>query len=196
MRATGDLNKYDWAQRWWSLRSASCSGDFVSGAAEEMPTEATPLKSAPSASAPSPAALFADEKSTAFHAFINELKCLIGVGSLTLPFVTEQFGLFASLTGVLLLCYAAWEGIRLLIYCVAHDRRQRKSSLPGGGDDGSEGAGAWRNVSEAAFGPVGWWLTLLSLVMAQLGVATSYIDQTSATVRLFFGLEEGPTLLL
>ena len=138
-----------------------------------MPTEATPLKSAPSASAPSPAALFADEKSTAFHAFINELKCLIGVGSLTLPFVTEQFGLFASLTGVLLLCYAAWEGIRLLIYCVAHDRRQRKSSLPGGGDDGSEGAGAWRNVSEAAFGPVGWWLTLLSLVMAQLGVATA-----------------------
>lgn len=177
------------------------------------PTEATPLK----ANAPKPATTASSstnpsagsssssaatrEYSTTWHAFINELKCLVGIGSLTLPWATKHVGLALSLGGVLLLCYAAWEGIRLLIYCAA-DVLYGKSTLgqtKGGGAAAAshdEGSGSWKKVSEAAFGRVGWIITFISLTMAQVGMSTSFVDQACNTMVLAFGLERVPALLL
>ena len=53
------------------------------------PNEGTPLKGA---AAEEPKAK-RRELSSPVHAFVNELKCLIGVGSLTLPYASVQVGL-------------------------------------------------------------------------------------------------------
>ena len=52
------------------------------------PNEGTPLKGA-AAEEPK---LKRRELSSPVHAFVNELKCLIGVGSLTLPYASVQVG--------------------------------------------------------------------------------------------------------
>ena len=38
--------------------------------------------------------------STRMHAFFNEMMCLVGIGSLTLPYATSQVGLALSLCGL------------------------------------------------------------------------------------------------
>ena len=50
------------------------------------PNEGTPLKGA-AAEEPKPKRR---ELSSPVHAFVNELKCLIGVGSLTLPYAIKR----------------------------------------------------------------------------------------------------------
>ena len=130
------------------------------------PNEGTPLKGA-AAEEPKPKRR---ELSSPVHAFVNELKCLIGVGSLTLPYASVQVGLLASLVGVLVLCYLAWEGIRLFIYCAAHELRRERHGIDllGGGTHDDVHGSSWRRVSEAAFGRVGWIVTFTSLLLAQV----------------------------
>ena len=169
-----------------------------------MPTEATPLQQKGEAPAGAASSRLAEGHSSPWHAFTNELKCLIGVGSLTLPYVTMKAGLMTSILGVLFLCYCAWEGIRLLIYCAAmelrtvpiSEKQDGSSSSSSSSSRSSEGGGSWRRISEAAFGRTGWYVTFLSLTFAQVGVATSYVDQTSATVQDALGLGRPETLLL
>ena len=92
-----------------------------------------------------------------------------------------------------MLCYFAWEGVRLLVYCAAQvrrdherERQQLKSSKEDSkGAGAGEGGGSWRSVSEATFGGFGWKLTFIVLIVAQLGVATSYVDRAVATLLQF-----------
>jgi proton-coupled amino acid transporter len=142
-----------------------------------------------------------EASSSSLHAFANQAKCCIGIGSLTLSFVTAKTGLVFSWSGVILLCYLAWEGVRLLVYCAAQVRRdheqQLKLSKDGKGSKGGSGAGggSWRGVALATFGDFGWKVTFTVLVLAQLGVATSYVDQAVTTLLKFtpvsVGLQRG-----
>lgn len=123
------------------------------------------------------------------HAFLNQLKCLVGIGSLTLPYVTARVGLALSLLGVCSLGYLSWEGIRLTIYCVAHVRSQREEAIkgpkvpyPASQQRPRWEHELWRDVSFASFGGKGWAVTLLALLLSQLGVATSYLDQIVAVL--------------
>jgi len=149
------------------------------------------------------------QHSSAVHAFANQLKCLIGVGSLTLPYVTAKVGIVLSLVGVLSLCYASWAGILLITYCAAHVRRRQAGgdgllgtgpcgvdgSKGKGGEDG-EGSDLWRAVAVSAFGNTGWSITLGILTLAQVGVASSYVDQTKATIEQINGLKPAVVSLL
>lgn len=156
-----------------------------------LPTEDTPLTagsySAPEDDHPLPRT---EAASSSFHAFANQAKCCIGIGSLTLSFVTAKTGLIFSWSGVVLLCYLAWEGVRLLVYCAAQVRRDRELQLKHAKDGkqpraGGSGSGSWRGVSVAAFGSLGWKVTFTILVLAQVGVATSYVDQAVTTLLRF-----------
>jgi len=171
----------------------------MGAAASSASTEQTPLKSKEEKGGAGPSSV--KQYSTVFHAFANELKCLVGIGSLTLPYVTAQLGLVLSLVGVLVLCYFALEGIRLLVYCAAHEGRRVRhgADLLGGNGEGGQdgGSGSWRRVSIAAFGDWGWYVTLTALLCAQLGTATSYINQTRDAVQDLAGdLSSGACLAI
>ena len=127
-----------------------------------------------------------EASSSSLHAFANQAKCCIGIGSLTLSFVTAKTGLVFSWSAVIVMCYLAWESVRLLIYCAAQVRRDHERQLKLAKDKGgSRGSGSWRGVALAAFGNFGWKVTFTVLLLAQLGLATTYANLAVNTLLKF-----------
>ena len=196
--------------------SALLTGRAAPFARPPAPTEATPLKGEASSSSPSswgrqcfdigPSASY--EVSGKWHAFFNEMMCLVGIGSLTLPYATAQVGLTISLLGLGLLSYISWEGIRFLAYCAAHLREERAHDIESGSAGEPAAAakaaaalstrdrGAWHLISTHAFGQAGWICTMTSLTVAQIGVATAYVAYVEGTLRYAMHTDLRSTLLL
>jgi len=114
------------------------------------------------------------------HAFANLLKTMIGSGILTLPYATARVGLLLSLAGLAVLAYLTQLAIRLVVRCTTHERGYGRHGpyaiLEDGSPTDGHGGGSWQLISTAAFGKVGWSITSASLLTAQLGVASSYLD--------------------
>lgn len=140
------------------------------------------------------------------HAFANLLKTMIGSGIFVLPWVTARAGLGLSLVGLAVMAFFTQAAIRLVVRCAVHERvleraraygdldRASPSPRAGGGD--SHGSSSWKLVSTAAFGGAGWAVSCGSLLAAQLGVVSSYIDFVGNTLMLSFGLSVGASRLL
>ncbi|KAL1525091.1 hypothetical protein AB1Y20_019963 [Prymnesium parvum] len=132
--------------------------------------------------------------SSEWHAFFNEMMCLVGIGSLTLPYATKQVGLVISLIGLPLLSYFSWEGIRFVTVCAAEEKK-RKALLRLSGKVGvAEDRGAWYSISTAAFGDWGWVATAVVLSVAQLGVSVSYVDQARGTLEYLLHISPSASL--
>lgn len=129
-----------------------------------------------------------------WHAFFNEMMCLIGIGSLTLPYATEQVGLALSLGGLALLCYFSWEGIRFVAYCAAEERKKRTALQLSRGTEAVEDKGAWHVISTAGYGVWGWYGVSATLAVAQLGVAASYVDQIRGTLEFVWNVQGSTSL--
>ena len=112
---------------------------------------------------------------------------MIGSGLLTLPWVTAQAGLGLSLVGLLILAVLTQAAIRLVVRCVVHEKQlagavyvdvdNSRATTQGGHGDSS-----WHLVANAAFGRLGWYVTSASLITAQLGVVSSYLDFVGNTL--------------
>ena len=128
------------------------------------------------------------------HAFANLLKTMIGSGLLTLPWVTAQAGMGFSLVGLTALAVLTQAAIRLMVRCVVHERQlagavyvdlDRAPAAAATSED--HGSGSWQLVSTAACGKIGWYITCTSLMTAQLGVVSSYLDFVGGTLVDFAG---------
>ena len=129
------------------------------------------------------------------HAFANLLKTMVGSGILTLPYVTARVGIALSLVGLTLLAFLTQLAIRFVVRCAAQERRPYAildETLTGNG----HGGGSWQVVATAAFSTPGWAITSASLLVAQLGVASSYLDFISQVVVETAGLPALETRLL
>ena len=132
-----------------------------------------------------------NSRSSGLQAFANLLKCMIGSGILTLPFVTGKVGLAISLPGLALIAYMTQEAIRYVVRCAAHQRllqgqyvdldKPSESPMASGG---MEGGFSWQLVANAAFGRPGVALTTMCLAGAQLGVVASYLNLVASTLML------------
>lgn len=132
----------------------------------------------------------AADASTGVQAFANLLKCMVGSGILTLPYVTAKVGLGISLPGLAIIAYLTQEAIRFVVRCAAQERSHSQyvdldKSGSDGGADGMHGSLSWNLVSKAAFGRAGLAFTLICLVGAQLGVVASYLNFVGNTFMLY-----------
>ena len=91
-----------------------------------------------------------------------------------------------SLSGLALLCYFSWMGICFVAYCTAAERTKRGQTI---GGKVAHDRGAWHLISTAAMGKHGWTFTSTVLVVAQLGVSTSYVDQVHVHVHILVCVE-------
>jgi len=132
--------------------------------------------------------------SSKWHAFFNELMCLVGIGSLSLPYVTAKVGVVLSLFGLALLSYCSWEGIRFVAVCAAEERKKQQADTPLTG--GATSKSAWYVVANAGFGRAGWNIVAGTLAIAQLGVATSYVDQVRGTLEYLLDIPNSVSLPL
>lgn len=113
------------------------------------------------------------------HAFANLLKTMIGSGLLTLPWITAQAGIGLSVPGLACLAYLTQGAIRFVVRCAAHERQLAGATyvdLDKPSEPTDHGGSSWQIVAKAAFGQMGWMVTSLSLLTAQLGVASSYLN--------------------
>lgn len=135
-----------------------------------------------------------------WHAFANLLKTMIGSGLLTLPYVTAQVGLGFSVVGLFIIALLTQAAIRLVVRCVVHERQLAGTTYLDiehtGNAHGMHGSSSWQLVSKAAFGRFGWYVTCASLVTAQLGVVSSYLDFVGNTSMAYLGLSALSSRLL
>ena len=129
--------------------------------------------------------------SSSSEAFLNLLKTMIGAGILTLPWATAQVGLIVSLVGLPIIAWMAQYAIRLVVRCAIWEQAQRPgyAGLVEAGESSASaeqhGSGLWQLVTTAAFGALGRRFTLLSLLTAQFGVGSAYIDFVASSLRGF-----------
>ena len=117
------------------------------------------------------------DTSSGVQAFANLLKCMVGSGILTLPYVTAKVGLGISLPGLAIIAYLTQEAIRFVVRCTAQERAHTQYvDLDKPGGEGMHESYSWHVVSKAAFGRAGVAFTTTCLVGAQLGVVASYLN--------------------
>lgn len=125
------------------------------------------------------------------RAFANLLKTMVGAGVLTLPQATMQFGILASLVGVVLAGYLSAIAIILAIECNARvadtlGERPRGADVARQAEDIEEGT--WQRIARAACGRLGVALVTSAILVAQLGVCAAYFDFIVMTLVDHMGL--------
>ena len=122
------------------------------------------------------------------HAFANLLKSMVGSGILTLPYVTARVGLGISLPGLAILAFFTQAAICALVRCATHCQTAAYARLDKDHSAVGHGDSSWKVVSQAAFGDVGWLVTGTSLIVAMLGVTSSYLDFVGSTLMSYFDM--------
>ena len=125
------------------------------------------------------------------HGFANLMKAMVGSGLLTLPWATAQVGLIVSLIGLPIIAWMAQHAIRLVVRRAIWEQAQRPgyAGLVEAGESSASaeqhGSGLWQLVTTAAVGALDRRFTPLSLLTAQLGVGSAYIDFVASSLRGF-----------
>lgn len=109
--------------------------------------------------------------SSFWHAYTNNIKSMLGIGLFTMPFLTAKAGLALAILVLCLFAYINYECTRMLVLCASHENQRVGTML----------VGNWKHLSYQAFGELGVFVTVTTVLGAQIGVCTSYFDELTRT---------------